>query len=811
MPFDTALSGIRAASTDLSVTGNNIANASTTGFKASRAEFSDVYAISVLGAGTNAAGAGVQVEGITQRFTQGNVSFTQSELDLAINGNGFFVTSRDGEILYTRAGAFGLDDEGFVTSTAGARLQGFPADESGNTDGIAADIRIETRNLDPRRTTGVESVLNLDATEPVLQSVGRELVTSGNEIGVTQGGRQVATTTTYTGTDLTLPLPYNFSTPLTFDIALSGSSGNDGTVSVSVGVADGVPNPISTFNDLRTLASVISSKIASPTAPQTAIDVFARAEQNVAAGTVNLQFIALQEGESSSITVTDTSASDANLGVGGAGAVLSQGIAEVSNGYSAQSIDIIDPDGNAVTYTSRANATAASTAAELNAIQGVSATAQTNLTLSNYNSPGQNMVVTLNNISLSGDSLDALAAEINSLTNTTLPGITATVNGTILELSSAVGDDLVISIASPDDGDSLTVQGNTGAPSQTLEVDAANDGLSDPSFFDAGLNSLAVGGEISIVLEEGYNLENPVPNIGLFQPLNDSEFTEIVINDFNPVDQSTYNSATSMTIYDSLGNPHVLTQYFVKQNYDSSDPTSVPNQWQVYVQIDGVNVGDPDTSLPPPQNTVPTQASYTLQFNEDGSFNRDASDDILISNWTPLDENGNPNGAEGPLNVLAGGSTVIPDPPTSSNFVIDYTGTTQFGSDFSVNDIDQNGFSTGRLSGLNVDSNGVIFARFTNGESLVLGQVALADFTNQQGLQPVGSSMWAENFESGPPIIGRPGTAALGAIQSGALEESNVDLSEQLVNLIIAQRNFQASAKTIATADTVTQTIINLR
>ena len=237
----------------------------------------------------------------------------------------------------------------------------------------------------------------------------------------------------------------------------------------------------------------------------------------------------------------------------------------------------------------------------------------------------------------------------------------------------------------------------------------------------------------------------------------------------------------------------------------------MPNQWQVYVQIDGVNVGDPDTSLPPPQNTVPTQASYTLQFNEDGSFNRDASDDILISNWTPLDENGNPNGAEGPLNVLAGGSTVIPDPPTSSNFVIDYTGTTQFGSDFSVNDIDQNGFSTGRLSGLNVDSNGVIFARFTNGESLVLGQVALADFTNQQGLQPVGSSMWAENFESGPPIIGRPGTAALGAIQSGALEESNVDLSEQLVNLIIAQRNFQASAKTIATADTVTQTIINLR
>ena len=114
MPFDTALSGIRAASSDLSVTGNNIANASTTGFKASRAEFGDVYATSVLGAGVNAIGSGVQVQEVAQRFNQGNVGFTENELDLAINGNGFFVVSQQGETLYTRAGSFGLDDEGYV-------------------------------------------------------------------------------------------------------------------------------------------------------------------------------------------------------------------------------------------------------------------------------------------------------------------------------------------------------------------------------------------------------------------------------------------------------------------------------------------------------------------------------------------------------------------------------------------------------------------------------------------------------------------------------------------------------------------------
>jgi len=137
-------------------------------------------------------------------------------------------------------------------------------------------------------------------------------------------------------------------------------------------------------------------------------------------------------------------------------------------------------------------------------------------------------------------------------------------------------------------------------------------------------------------------------------------------------------------------------------------------------------------------------------------------------------------------------------------------GTTQFGSVFAVNAADQNGYTTGRLSGLDVDDTGIIFARYTNGEAQVLGQIALADFRNPQGLQPSGNTMWAETFETGEPNIGAPGSATLGVINSGALEESNVDLSQQLVNLIIAQRNFQASAKTIETANQTTQTIINI-
>lgn len=813
MPFDTALSGIRAASSDLSVTGNNIANASTTGFKSSRVEFGDVYATSVLGAGSSAIGSGVLIQDVAQHFSQGNVGFTESELDLAINGNGFFIVQRDGETLYTRAGAFGLDNQGFVTNNTDARLQGFSADAQGNVGGIQGDIQIQTSNLAPRQTTQVDSLLNLDSTEPVLQSNGLTFTTDGNAVGVAQAGLQQATTTTLDSTTFTLPLANDFSAnTISFDVQLSGaSSGNNGTVSIDLDTLAGVPATIATFNDLRTLASVINSQIFSPSPPQTAIDAIVNAV-DLGGGNYGLEFTALQDGENSQIAILNQAGPAAQLGISPAPASVA-GIAAVSNGYPLQSIDITDPDGNVVTYSSLPGATAATTASELNALQGVSATAQTDLTLSAYNNSSSNMTLTLNGVTLLSDNLAGLESEINGLTSSTLPGITATLSpsGNELVISSAVGDDLRVSIDSTDDGDSVAVQGDPAAPAQILEVDAAANGVTAGAF-DAALNSVTVGGYLNVVLEEDYAMNNAVPpSTGLFQPLTAAAFTQITLNAFDPDDQSTFNSATSMTIYDSLGNSHVMTQFFVKQEYDVNDPTTVANHWRMYVQIDGEDVGDPDTTLPPPDNTLPTYAGFDVYFNPNGTLNEALTGDMLISNWTPRDANGQSNGALGPQNILAGGSTVIPDPPTSSNFVIDLAGTTQTGSTFSVNDSDQNGYATGRLSGLAIDDSGTIFARFTNGESQILGQIALADFTNQQGLQPVGNSMWAETFESGGPNVGVPGSAALGAIQSGALEESNVDLSEQLVNLIIAQRNFQASAKTIETADQVTQTIINLR
>ncbi len=142
---------------------------------------------------------------------------------------------------------------------------------------------------------------------------------------------------------------------------------------------------------------------------------------------------------------------------------------------------------------------------------------------------------------------------------------------------------------------------------------------------------------------------------------------------------------------------------------------------------------------------------------------------------------------------------------------VDYTGTTQYGSAFSVNSLKQDGFTSGRLSGFNVGADGTIAGRYTNGKTSMLGQVVLASFTNVNGLQPMGNNLWAESSDSGPALVSTPSSGSLGVLQSSAVEDSNVDLTAELVNMITAQRFYQANAQTIKTQDQVLQTLVNLR
>lgn len=233
---------------------------------------------------------------------------------------------------------------------------------------------------------------------------------------------------------------------------------------------------------------------------------------------------------------------------------------------------------------------------------------------------------------------------------------------------------------------------------------------------------------------------------------------------FDPANTNSYNmSSGGVTVYDSLGVSHTQTSYFVK--------TANPNEWAVHNYVDGVAVGAPTT----------------LQFSNTGALTSPADGQIALDPYTPTTGAG----------VLA--------------MTLDISGSTQYGESFALRNTAQDGYSAGKLDEISVSDTGVVVARYSNGADIALGQVALANFNNAQGLTPTGDNAWAESFASGSARVGAPNSSDFGQLQSGTLEGSTVDLTEQLVNMIVAQRNFQANAQMVSTQDQVTQTIINMR
>jgi flagellar hook protein FlgE len=231
---------------------------------------------------------------------------------------------------------------------------------------------------------------------------------------------------------------------------------------------------------------------------------------------------------------------------------------------------------------------------------------------------------------------------------------------------------------------------------------------------------------------------------------------------FNPTDVNSYNNSTTATVYDSLGAAHTATIYFAK--------TATANQWNAYLTVDGQTVG----------------AAQALTFSANGALTMPANGDLNFGAYTPT------TGA------------------AALNMNINLSKTTQYGDAFAVNSIEQDGQTTGSLSGINIDTSGIVEAQYTNGQSVQLGQVALANFANAQGLAELGDSDWAQTASSGQALYGQAGTAGLGQVESGSLEESNVDVTAQLVAMITAQRAFQANAQMISTQNQITQTIIQI-
>jgi len=245
----------------------------------------------------------------------------------------------------------------------------------------------------------------------------------------------------------------------------------------------------------------------------------------------------------------------------------------------------------------------------------------------------------------------------------------------------------------------------------------------------------------------------------------------------NFADATTYNNATSQTVYDAKGQSVALTYYFQKAGTDS---------WNVYVAANGTSVLD-NGATPP----VPTPVT-TITFPANGGAPTAPAAPVAVN--IPATTN------------AAGAATLA-----IAGVLLNLSGATQYGAPFGITSQTQDGFASGQLTSVNVQSDGVLMAQYSNGQSKPAGQLELADFRNPQGLTPLGGNAWSQSYTSGAPVFGAPGNGNLGVLQAGALEESNVDLTGELVNMITAQRVYQANAQTIKTQDQVLQTLVNLR
>ncbi|MBZ4194926.1 MAG: flagellar hook protein FlgE [Candidatus Contendobacter sp.] len=512
MSFRTALTGLNAASADLGVISNNIANNNTTGFKQSRAEFGDIYSLSDLGTSTRrSVGTGVKLNSVTQLFKQGNLETTSNPLDLAIDGEGFFsLKETDGSMIYTRAGSFGLDKDGYIVNSRTQRLQGYLTNPTtGKIDiGNTGDLRTQTGNIDPNQTTTGAFGINLNAGD-------------------------IAPATAFDFRDSTT---YNFASAMTtFD-----SLGNKHSL---------------TAYFVKTIAPPVTTAVP----------------------------------------------------------------------------------------------------------PGLSPPAPANITTSAWN-----IYFSMDGLGLNGNALPAAGTGLPSgmILFDAFGAVTGTAQGTVPAVPpNGVAPAGVVDTATDR---TITVQTSAGPP----------------AVYNKTVLTLVANGAKSV------NLANIVPTNG-------------------------------------------------------------PDQ--------------------PPA--------------------------------TPPTGNGTWNGALNPIN-----SSGIPPGVT-----LKFDDTTQYGSPSSTNAATQDGYATGRIVGVDVGEDGTMNGRYSNGQAKVLGQVTLANFRSTPGLSPIGDTSWVETAASGQPVKGPPGTASLGLVRAGALELSNVELSEQLVKMISAQRNFQANAQVISTADQMTQTLLNMR
>jgi flagellar hook-basal body protein len=943
MSFYTSLTGLNAATTQLAVTSNNIANSGTGGFKRSDTDFGDIFATSPLEKASSVVGRGVSLKEVSQEFSQGNIEFSANSLDLAITGDGFFpLESSDGTKIYTRNGAFMLNEQNQMVNSAGQALQSLPVDSTNK-----ADFGVDPSALTiPRATvseflptTEVELGLNLPSEVTPISAMFNpdkpdtfHKTTSLTVYG-TSGSSNLATIYYVKTANATAESPFNkwqtyvYVDDQEVDTALIQSSDPTGDEYF-----------INKYGELKTRSELLQLQSTSADSEKYLItqgslykkysyDVLSEPTQSVPASAkltiaenstysdaLNLtnnsdgvDFNAMSRAELSNLFTMSVDESTgvriglehlADYGSPMSGAEIAFELTNVINERfgDGKNFDFSDSDNQTLklyrgtdnsqsieldiptmlaTYTEMTNATGADwdgqVASEPLAFAINSALAASddfsNIEVS-YSQANQGF-----RFVQGGSVTDPLyvngGASANSVFGVPAEGTfdandLATLGTVLLPLDNDVSEVLLRGvlpngenlIATRDQRSGMTVTYSEGA----FEVSSGTTGdtssleLTNASELAQNLFGISpLGNIVAPETSQIYNVpavrgQTSTPAVVTGSPMGidprksfsvntDNNSMTVIIDSISAqieLDQGLYSIGTFTEhlqekinlMADSLGRTVSGITVDYQDSTETLQITGATATDNSFIQVAGhadwgleniaPGFGAASTFIELFPDTSGTSTVYVTQ-TKDGDWVETTDGGEFDSNnvpyWTPifLDKGELTFDTSGALVSPVAGVKLESAGITGGDITLNYDNSTQFNSPFSVLSQSQNGAPEGDLVGVNIGDDGLVVASYSNGSQKSLGKIILANFATPKGLRQVGDTSYYATSVSGDANLGEPGAAGFGTIRAGARERSNVDLTAELVDLITAQRNFQANAKAIETSSSLTQTIIQIR
>ena len=782
MSFYTSLTGLNAATAMLGVTSNNISNVGTTGFKRSRADFGDIFATSPLQKASSTVGQGVSLKQVSQEFSQGNISFSSNALDLAVTGDGFFpMRSADGlQELYTRNGSFLLNEQFNVVNSSGQRLMAATVDSTGS-----ANVNERVVLTIPQKTSG-------DAKQTSEVSLGLNFPADAAVITESFNRTNAAT--------------YNKSTALTvYD------NGGNGYLATIYYVKTANANQNLPFNKWQT-------------------------------------YVFIGEDQVNASLVQATNANNEKIYVNQYG--QTQPYSAVKDELTTAKTQLFSLDELTATKVSQAAEVTGAVIPETSYdwLAGNSKSELSNILVTNafsvdVDASGVPVSIDLSKFNLLPSTTkitgDMIAEEA---TNQLIKGFGIPRTSGILTggerygmkvVFDAVNKKFVVQSGTTGDGSSVAVRSAQSTVTTALGLQVAN--IPTETVATRGIPStpgVAYGSTPTVNTATNFNVDNTnnkfIVTVDGIKSTVSVDVGEYSLAEFTSALQTKINSLTEVRT-DGL-TPKEING--VKVEFDLTKKafkfTSGTTGSDSFIKISGEPIwglsaveagrGSTSTWIKPTQHVDYANGTPQPKYI-DGQGNETTNSDgyIGLPAWSPvyLDK--------GELTFDTGGKLVSPVAGTQLETVylaggkgaltinIDYSASTQYSSAFAVLSQSQDGAPEGDLVGVTIGNDGLVSASFSNGSQRSLAKILLANFSSPVGLRQIGDSSFLTSAASGKPILGTPGSAGFGTLRAGATERANVDLTQELVDLITAQRNFQANAKAIETSSTMTSAIINLR